>query len=82
MMRHMSMSLCGFSAIAGSKLKMSNDQLVHIVSFFEFSDFLKHATFHLVPKVVYTLEYNTLHYGRALWQKYFRLRHILILLGV
>ena len=62
MMRHMSMSLCGFSAIAGSKLKMSNDQLVHIVSFFEFSDFLKHATFHLVPKVVYTLEYNTLHH--------------------
>ena len=58
MMRHMSMSLCGFSAIAGSKLKMSNDQLVHIVSFFEFSDFLKHATFHLVPKVDYTFEYT------------------------
>ena len=45
MMRHTSMSLCGFSAIAGSKLKMSNDQLVHIVNFFECSTFLKHATF-------------------------------------
>ena len=45
MMSHMSMSFCGFSAIAGSKLKMSNDQLVHIVNFFECSAFLKRATF-------------------------------------
>ena len=49
MMRHMSMSLCGFSAIAGSKLKMSNNQLVHIVNFFECSTFLKHATFSTIP---------------------------------